>query len=812
MSARTWLDELSGDVRFGARSLVSTPAVTCLAVLSLALGIMSATAMYSVVHAVVLDPFPYKDVDRLMSVEIVDADGRGGRMSYPTDEFLEIAERNRVFEGTIASTISDVLWTGDGDPQRLRGNHGTMNTFRVMGVPPRLGRVPTDTDAAPEAPPVVVLGYRFWQRQFGGDAAVLGRELTLNGVTRTVIGVMPKRFMWRGADVYVPLVFERGKVLEGVRRVHLLGRLKAGATRAEAQADLRPILEELQRREPSHFPQKWRVELASFTETFPSSIRETLWILFGAVGLLLLIACVNVSNLLLSRGAARRKELAVRAALGARRGRLVRQLLAESLLLAGVGGALGVPLAYASLRAIVSLVPPDTIPDESEIAINGVVLLFTLVVSMGTALVFGLAPAWHGSRVDLADTLKDSARSASGGRGQTRMRNVLVVAEVALSMILLVGAALMLRTVRALQNVDHGIRADRVLTLRVPLPETRYPDSARRSAFMRALLERVAAMPSVAAAGVNTGMHPFGNFATAVEVRGQAATEARPVVIHQVDGGYFAALGIRLVQGRLFGATDVDGREPLAIVNETFVRSRLADGRILGETVRVPGLRMAPWNLEGDAFQIIGVVKDTLNRGLRNELQPELYLPYSLAGRADRLAVLTRLDPRAVMPDVRAQVYAIDKDQPVTDMKTIGAVLDDFTFSGARFSFVLFSIFAALGLLLAVIGVYGVISHAVSRRAREIGVRIAIGASTAQIVRAVVVGGVKLIAAGIGIGFLASAASAKLVQQLVWKVSPFDPLSFVAVAGVLLVAGVLACLWPALRAARIDPLSTLRGE
>ena len=812
MNTHTWLDEVKADLRFGARSLASTPAVTSLAVLSLALGILSTTAMYSVVHGVVLDPFPYKDVDRLMSVQILDADARGGRMSYPIDEFLEIAERNTVFEGTIASTISDVLWTGDGEPQRVRGNHGTMNTFRVMGVPPLLGRVPTDTDARPDTAPVVVLGHRFWQRQFGGDAAVLGRKLTLNGVARTVIGVMPKRFMWRGADVYVPLVFARGNVLEGVRRVHLLGRLKAGATRARAEADLRPILEDLQRRDPSRFPPQWRVELVSFAETFPSSIRETLWILFGAVGLLLLIACVNVSSLLLSRGAARRKELAVRAALGAGRGRLLRQLLAESLLLAGVGGALGVPLAYAGLRAIVALVPPDTIPDESEIAINAVVLLFTLLVSMGTALVFGLAPAWHGSRVDLADTLKDSARSTTGGRGPARVRNVLVVAEVALSMILLVGAALMLRTVRALQQVDHGIRADHVLTLRVPLPEARYPDAARRSAFMRALLERVAAMPTVAAAGVNTGMHPFGNFATTVEVPSQATTDTRPVVIHQVDGGYFVALGIRLVQGRLFGTADIDGRAPLAIVNETFVRRRLPGGRVLGETVRVPGLRTAPWSLEDDSFQIAGVVKDTLNRSLRHEVQPELYLPYTLTGRADRLAVLTRPEPPAVMQDVRAQVYAIDKDQPVTEMKTIGAFLDDFTFSGPRFSLVLFSIFAALGLLLAVIGVYGVISHAVSRRAQEIGVRIAIGASTAQIVRTVVVGGVKLVAAGIGIGLVASAAAARLVQQLVWKVSPFDPLSFVAVSGVLLVAGLLACAWPALRAARIDPLSTLRGE
>src|SRR5687767_933050 len=309
--------ELYRDIRFGVRGLLRTPGFTLLAVGSLALGIMATTAIYSVLHAVVLDPFPYKDVDRLMSVRISSLTQRGSRSGYTVDQFVEIAERNTIFEGVIASTISDVLWTGDGDPQRLRGNHGTFNTFDVMGVPALIGRTPSATDARTDAEPVVVLGHRFWQRQFGGDPSVLGRQLRLNDTARTVIGVMPKRFMWRGADVYLPIPFERGRIVEGVRNVHLLGRLKPEVTRAQGGSDLAPIIADLKQREPQQFPDQWRVDLVSFEETFPSAIARDVWVLLGAVGLLLVIACANVSNLLLSRATARQREMTVRAALGA---------------------------------------------------------------------------------------------------------------------------------------------------------------------------------------------------------------------------------------------------------------------------------------------------------------------------------------------------------------------------------------------------------------------------------------------------------------------------------------------------------------
>jgi putative ABC transport system permease protein len=807
-----WFDHARRDVVSGLRHLAKSPTFTGVAVVSLSLGIMSTTAIYSVVHAVILNPFPYKDVDNLMSVRVWDPGGRGGRTNYTTDQLLEIAERNTIFEGVIASTWSDVLWTGDGDPQRLRGNHGTMNTFDVMGVPPLIGRTTTADDARPGAPPVVVIGYRFWQRQFGGDAGVLGRHLVLNGIDRTVIGVMPKRFMWRGADVYLPHVFRRGAIEENVRSVHLLARLKPGVTAAQAEADLRPIIEDLRTREPGQFPDRWRVGLLPFKETFPSSIQRDIWILFGAVALLLLIACANVSNLLLSKAAGRQKEIAVRAALGASRGRVVRQLLTESLLLAALGCAMGIALAYAGLRVILALVPPGTIPDESEITINMPVLLFSAAVSAVTAVVFGLAPALHASRRDVSNPLRESGRGLSGGVRQALMRNTLVIVEVALSLVLLVGASLMIRTVIALKSVDPGFRPDRLLTLRVPLAQTRYPDAQRRARFFEDLVERIAALPGVAEVGVNTRVHPMGNLAAPIEVDGSSRQDTRPVMVHQVNAGYLSAFGIAVASGRPFEPADIRDRRRVALVNQAFVKARL-DGRDgPGTRLRIPRLQPPPFGVADPSFDVVGVVRDTLNDELNEEVVPEVYIPFTIAGMSDRLAVLTAVEPANMTRSVVEQVYAIDRDQPVMEMGTLDDLMKDSVFAGPRFNLALFAVFAALGLALAIVGVYGVVSNGVAQQTHEIGVRIALGANTGRIATMVMTRGARLLLAGIAVGLVASVFAARVMATQLWKVSTFDPLSFVAVSALLLVAGLQACYWPARRAARVDPIVALRQE
>lgn len=807
----TWLEQFLRDIQYGARSLAKSPGFTSLAVMSLATGIMATTAIYSVIHAVVLDPFPYKNVDDLMSVRVSNAAQRGSRTGYSVDQFLEIAERNTIFEGVIASTISDVFWTGEGDPQRLRGNHGTFNTFDVMGVPPLAGRTPTPDDARPGAVPVVVLGYRFWQRQFGGDLQVLGRELRLNDTIRTVIGIMPKRFMWRGADVYVPIAFERGRFIEGVRSVHLLGRLKPEVTQAQAEADLRPIIEDLKKKEPGQFPDTWRVGLLPFKETFPSGITRDLWVLFGAVALLLLISCANVSNLLLSRATARQREMTVRAALGASRPRLLRQLLTESLLLALAAGAAGTAFAYAGLPAILALVPPGTIPDESEIVLNTPVLVFTLVVSALTSVICGLAPALHSSGQDLANAMREASRGLTGSSSQAILRKSLVVAEVALSVVLLVGSILLLRAFVAMQNVDLNVRADRLLTMRVPLPARHYPDAPRRIAFFQELLREAGAVPGVVAVGLNTWLHPLGNMRATADIAG-APPSAEPVEVHQINADYTKVYDIRLAAGRLFTESDVNGAQPVALVNERFVRTRLDGREPLGQVVRLPRLRQPPFGIKDDAFQIVGVVQDTLNQGLTNPVTPEVYLPFTALGVADQLVVRTEAEPAGVTRAVISKVYAIDRNQPVAFVRPLNAILNEDEYATPRFNLALLSVFAVVGLILAIVGVYGVMSSAVAQQTHEIGVRTALGADSGTIARMVMMRGSKLLLIGLALGLAGSFATVRLLASQVWNVSPLDPFAFGAVSVILLAAGLLACASPARRAARIDPIVALRQE
>ena len=808
-----WFAQFLRDLRFGARHLSGSGLFAAIAIGSLALGMGGSTAMYSVVHAVILDPFPYKDVDRLMSVVIRDPAGRTANWStYSVDQFLEIAQRNSVFSYVIASTWSDVTWTGSGEPRRLRGNHCTMNTFEAMGVAPLIGRATAPSDQADNAEPVTLLGYKFWQREFGGDPGVLGRKLLLNDKLRTVIGVMPQRFMWRGADVYLPDVFRRGQNVEGVRDVDLIGRLKPGVTRPQAQADLKPIIEELAQQSPSDFPKNWRVELRTFKETYPSGITDALWILFGAVGLLLVIACVNVSNLLLSRAAYRRREIAIRASLGASRFRLVSQLLAESLVLATAGGALGILVAFVGLRGIIAMVPPNTIPDEAHVALDGQALAFTLAVSVVSAILFGLAPALYLSGRDISTPLKESGRGSSGGLRQRLARSVLVVGEVALSLMLLVGASLMIRTLVSIQGANLGFRPDRILTLRIPFSDQRYPDAARRVAFLQDLLNRVQSLPGVAAVGVDTGLPPLGNWTMPVEIVGASQQDSRPAIVDQASEGFLNAMGIPVIQGRFFSPSDVNSRLQLAVVNQSFVHRYFSGRDALGRVIRLPRLKTAPAKIADPTFQIVGVVKDTLNRIQTNETVPEIYIPHSLAGMADRLFVKVDGPPQRLEKPIAAQVYAIDSGQAVMDMWTLQTGLRDYVYAQPRFNLLLLAVFAGLGLILALFGVYGVIANSVAQRTREIGIRLALGASFRQVVGMVASLGAKLVGAGILLGLGASLVSMRLLSGLVRNVSVFDPYSFAGVALLLFLAGLFASFWPARRAARVDPVRALRDE
>jgi putative ABC transport system permease protein len=801
---QTWLD-----ARVGIRAMARDRGATLTALASIALGIAATTAMFSVVYAVIIDPFPYRDVDSLASIKVWEPGARGIRTGYTVDQYLEIRERSTIFEGVIASTISDVEWTGGDTPQRVRGNHGPFDTFQVMGVAPFIGRTPTPADAATGAAPVVVLGYRFWERQFGGSPTVIGRHLTLNGVSREVIGVMPPRFMWRGADVYLPTHFRRGELVEGVRFVHVLGRVRPGVTESQAEADLRPIIDHLRQVEPHAFPEKWRVGLLPFKETFPSGIGPALWTLFGATGLLLGIACANVSNLLLSRAAGRRLEMAIRSATGATRRRLARQLLTESVMLGTAGGAAGVALAYVMLRVMIGIVPPDTIPDESEIVMNVPVLAFSAALSVGTALLFGLVPAWQAGRRDLADSLKQGGRGAvASSRGW--LRSSLVVAEVALSLVLLAGAALMLQDLLALQRLSLGFPAEQVLTMRVPLSPQRYPQPAQRVACLRELLAGVDTVPGVIAAGINTGLHPFGGWGVQADVDG-GQKDSRRVQLHQIDPGYLRVFQRRLVAGRTLAEDDVRRPQRTALVNQAFVRRYVPGRSAVGAIVRIPQLQRPPASLADPAFQVAGVLEDALNDDPKEGIQPEVFIPYTVLAAAQTLIVRTAMPPETMTRALTAQVYKVDKDQPVTDVRTMADLMQRWVLSSPRFNVILLSMFAMLGLAIATVGIYGVISTMVAHRTQEIGLRMAMGATIRDVLLLVARAGLGMVGIGMALGLAAALAAGRLLARTMESLA-FDLTAFGGVCLVLLAAACLACVWPAQRAARIDPAAALRNE
>lgn len=812
-----WFDQLTQDLRTGAKGLWQSPGFSIAAMLSLALGIGAATVIFSVIYGVVIDPFPYSHPETLMSMAAEDPAHHARFFPYTPDQYLEFQKRNDIFDGLIASTISDVLLTGSGEPERLRGNFVTTNTFEVMGVKPYLGRYITPADGGMPAAPVAVLGYKFWRRHFGGDPHVLGRNLRLNDRVRTIVGVMPPRFMWRGADVYLPITFERGKFIEDVRYINVIGRLKPGVTAAEAETDLHPIFDDILSEDPSYHHQKFHVKLYNFYETYPSSIRTQLWTLFAAVALLLLIACVNVSNLMLARAAARGREMAIRASLGAGRLRIARQLLTESLLIAIGAGVLGVVLAIGGLYVVIAVIPPDTIPDESKVSLNVPVLFFTLGLAVFTAVLFGLAPALQSARTELTETLKASGRTMAGSLREGRLRKILVGAEVALAVMLLVGASLVLRTLLKLEEMNWGFRPAAVLSMQLPLPERRYPTMDARNAYLKSVVERVESLPGVEQVALNTFVHPFANWGMQVEVPGISTEQRQPVILSQINSSYPAIVGLKVKEGRELSAQDVFLERHAVLVNETFARIYFKDGKALGKSIRAPELKGPPVNITDDAFEIVGVVSDLRNVGLQRQTYPEVYIPYTTTGFLESdihpmLLVTSRIPAQELTKAIEDQIHSIDPDQAIMQVQTVERLLDNEGFAEPKFSVFLFSVFAGLGLLLSAIGIYGVINYSVSRQLPGLGVRIALGATRKHIIALVLRDGARLIGSGLVVGLVASLLTTGLLKSLIWGVSPFDPLSFAAVAVVLAMVGLGACLWPAWRASRVDPMIVLRYE
>lgn len=804
----TWLQTVPQDFRFGVREMRRDKGFVAAAVGSLALGIMAATAMYSVIYGVIVDPFPYRDTNSLYSILARGSEERFGRLYYSIDEYVELARRATVFEGVAGSTISDVLWMSNGEPLRLRGNHITNNGFDVMGVPAFIGRTVTASEPDPDTK--AVLGYRFWMRQFGGDPTVLGRVLTLNGKQRTIVGVMPPRFMFRGADVYLPIQYRTGETPEGVDGLIVTARLKPGVSESRAEADLSPIIQDLAKAAPERYPASWKVSLLSFKETFPSDIRQILWIMFAAVGLLLLMACVNVSNLLLARASSRQREMAVRSALGGTRSRLVRQLLTEHLVLACAGGVLGVAASWLGLKAILALVPANVIPDEAEVALNGPVLLFSVALCLLVTLVFGLAPALYGGGgARLGSDLKEAARGGGGSRRLGWIRGALVVSELVLAVMLLSGAALFVHTFIRLYHAPLAVGIENRLTLRLPLNAQRYPNADRRAAFFAELLPRIENLPGVLAVGLNAGLHPLGSWNMTAVVPGRP-DDKRVISLNQVNAAYLKATGIGLRQGRWLDTADIAAKRQVAIVNETFVKRYFPGSSALGRLVKLPRLLTPPLSATNDQFEIVGVTEDALHELHNGEAYPEVYIPYSITSVANTLVIHTAGDPLRLSQAIRRQVYDLDASQFVDQVQTLESLMDRYVYSRGRFNVWLMGTFGTLGLILAIVGVFGLLAQIVAMRSREFAVRMAVGATFRNIVNDVVRRGVLLMGAGLGLGCFITLVLLRRFGNLLGVTDPLDPASLGGACAVLFLAGVAASLIPAWRAARTNPVEILR--
>ncbi len=804
------------DVRYAARGLRKQPAFAALAVLALALGIGSATTMFSVIQNVLIDPYPYANIDRLVQVEILDParPRAGGRLYFQTAEFLDYQAQVHCFEDVIAGGFEDVLYTTAEGTEQFDGGLMTPNNFEFLGVKAALGRTFTPDDARPGAPPVFVMNYKMWAGRFGSDPTVIGKTFVLNGVPTTLIGVMPQRFFKLGADLYKPVVLDRADPQQAGRFFRFQARLKPGVTLAQAEAEVSVVAPRIARLYPDNYPKVFAVKVGSWADSIVGQFKTTLYTLAAAVSLLLLIACSNVANMLLARAAAREKEMAVRASLGASRLRLVRQLLVESLLLAAAGAALGCLLAHFGLKALVAAIPEGLIPREAVIQVDVPVLLFSLGAAVLTAVVFGLVPALQTARKDLVDPLRDSGKGTSGGFRRRRLSSALVVGEVALSLVLLAGAGLLMRSFVKLTTVDLGLDPEHVLSARLPLPAGRYASREAKQQFFDQVLSRLQAAPGVVAVTASSTLPPYGGITGEIDVSGRTHEEKWRSIFQLCSEGYFPTLGLRLLRGRLLSHDDVAQARHVVVVNRTFVERFLGTEEPLGRSVRFKLLEVPANGPIGDPFfEIVGVVADAKNRGVQEPPDPEAFMPYSVTGAFFRgILVRTSGPPAALLETVRREIWAVDRGVAITGAGALTDFLRRFSYAEPRLGLVILGVFASLGMVLVAIGVYSVIAYTVARQTHEIGIRMALGAERAHVMRMVLGMGSRLVGLGLAIGLVTSLGATRVLSSQLFGVAPHDPLTLALVIAVVSLAGAAACLLPARRATRVDPMVALRYE
>jgi putative ABC transport system permease protein len=802
------MQSLWHDLRFAARMLWKRPGFTAVAAGALALGIGANTAIFSVVNAVLLRPLPYPEPEQL--VQLWEARPRQNmpRIEVSPNEFLAWAEQGQSFRQLAAADLVNFNLTGRGEPERLPTARVTAGYFPLFGVAPALGRHFLPEEDQPGRNNVVVLSHFLWQTRFGSDPGIVNQTVSLDGVPCTVVGVMPPGFrLPQDARLARPIAFgPDDRTRAGNHFLNVYARLKPGVTLRDAEVEMATVAARLEQ-EFAATNAGHQVALTSLREQLVGDVRPALLVLLGAVGLVLLIACANLANLLLARAEARRKEVAVRAALGASRWRIVRQLLAESVLLAAAGGAAGLLLAVWGVDLLVSL-DPAGVRRVGEVQLDAVVLAFTFGLSLVTGLLFGLAPALQASKPDFVETLKEGGRAGVGGRRGGRLRAALVVSEVALTLVLLVGAGLLVKSFARLLDVDPGLDPRGVLTLDVSLPTAKYAEPQRVAAFYQQLLAEVAALPGVEAAGAVSVLPLSGddnsNFVhiegRAPLAQGQALRAGR----RNVTPEYFRAFRIPLKSGRLIAPADDAQAMRVAVINEAMAARFFEGEDPVGKRLRTG--EGNPW------ITVVGVVGDVRHRGLDIETRPEMFFPHAQApSRQMSLAVRTAGDPLALVGAVRERVRAVDDEQPIGNVKTMEAWLAE-SVASRRFSVLLLGAFALAAAVLAALGIYGVVSYGVARRTHELGLRIALGASRADVLRLVIRQGMRATLVGAGVGLAAALALTRLMAGLLYGVSATDPAVFAAVTLLLTGVALFACYVPARRATKVDPMEALRHE
>jgi predicted permease len=817
------MNTLLGDLRYALRMLRKNPGFAAVALLTLALGIGANTAIFSVIDAVLLSRLPYHDPGRLVMLWEQNPQRGWFHNIVSAANFKDWRSQNDVFTGMAAIDERNFDISGNGQPLEVEGEQVTANYFTVLGVRPALGRTFTPDEDQPDRAAVVVLGDGLWKRRYGGDPALVGHEITINREQFTVIGIMPPGFYFAPYADRAEIWFAGLDLTQPGRTWHehlAVARLKPGVTLRRAQTEMDAIALRLAKQYPDQ--SGWGVQLISLHDDLVGNTRPALMILLAAVGVVLLIACANLEALQLARVAAREREIAVRTALGAGRGRVVRQLITENLLLAVAGGGLGLVLASWGVRFLVALAPQDT-PGLTSAGVNWGVLGFTLAVSLAAGIAFGLVPALAAARVDLNQTLKESGRSSTEGTRTRRRLGLLVSWELALALVLLVGAGLLIKTFVALSRVDMGVDPHNVITVRVALLGPRYAEHPKQTAFFRQLLQRVESLPGVESAAVidGGGLPPDGGNGNDFLVAGRPAppvSEFPDAVNRVISPDYFRTMGISLLRGRPFTPADNEDSPRVAIINERLARDFWPGGNPLGSQLTFPGIEKLTLpsgaKKEPTRFTIVGVVKDVKNRGLEVPADEEIYVLYNQGPvyyMPRTLVVKTLVEPTSIVSAVQSQVNALDPDQPIADVATLEEVVAQ-SRAGNRFPMVLLGLFAALALILAAVGTYGVMSYGVSQRMHEIGIRMALGAEHSHVRRLVMRRVLAFAAWGIVLGLIAALSLTWLMSRLLFGVHPTDPLTFGLGVAVLLGAALLGAYVPARRATRADPMAALRHE